>query len=206
MEENKKKLGWVTKIISGEEEAGLSYLSVQHDFGTNPNLVALDIGGGSTEIISKESGVSLELGTVVLTESYLKSDPPQEVEMTRLTKAIDQSLLSLNPKPYTTSPVLIALAGTATTLSSVNQKMKIWDPKKIQGSKISMTELDRMIQLFQRSTHDALRMTPGMVPGREDTILAGSLILRAVMEKLGVHFIVVSDRGLRYGLFYQEFS
>jgi exopolyphosphatase/guanosine-5'-triphosphate,3'-diphosphate pyrophosphatase len=101
---------------------------------------------------------------------------------------------------------LVALAGTATTLSSINQKMAKWDPDKIQGSRISMNELDRMISMFRRMTHDSLRTTPGMVPGREETLLAGSLILKAVMDKLGVNQVTVSDRGVRYGLFYQEFS
>ena len=98
------------------------------------------------------------------------------------------------------------LAGTATTLSSVNQKMEKWEPEKIQGSKITFKELEGMISLFRHMTHDALRRTPGMVPGREDTILAGALILKEVLKKIGVEETVVSDRGLRYGLFYREFS
>lgn len=166
------------------------------------NLVTLDIGGGSTEIISKEGGVSLELGTVVLTERHLRHAPPTESEILE----IDEIILSqLGRVTRPSSVTLVALAGTATTLSSINQKLAIWDPSKIQGSQISMKELDQMISMFRRMTHDALRMTPGMVPGREDTLLAGALILKAVMEKLGAHFVIVSDRGLRYGLFYQEF-
>ncbi len=207
MQEIQERFGWKTRIISGEEEARLSYLSVERDFAAqHSNLVALDIGGGSTEIISEQSAVSLDLGTVVLTEKYLQQDPPTEGEFKEVIRVIKSKIPPNPPLTKGGRGDLIALAGTATTLSSINQRLAKWDPKKIQGSKITIQELNRVIARFRLMTHDALRMTPGMVPGREDTILAGTLILKAVMERLGVDFVVVSDRGLRYGLFYREFS
>lgn len=208
MEKIKNQFGWETKIISGEEEARLSSLSVERDFlGQYQNLVALDIGGGSTEVSSPGSKVqSLSLGTVDLTERFLKSDPPKLEEISSLCEEI-RNILSFKLKAQDSGlRTLVALAGTATTLSAINQKLKEWDPKKIQGSVIKRAELKTMIDLLRRSTHEERRRIVGMVPGREETLLAGSLILEAILENLSVDRVIVSDRGLRYGLFYQEFS
>ncbi len=207
MEEIGRRFGWETRIISGEEEARLSFLSVERDFGSqHKNLIALDIGGGSTEIISEEGGVSLELGTVVLTEKYLRQDPPTEGEFKDVIHVIKSKIPPNPPLTKGGRGDLIALAGTVTTLSSVNQHLERWDPEKIQGSIITLSELESMITLFRRTTNEERRAIPGMIHGREETILAGSLILKAVMEKLGVQEVIVSDRGLRYGLFYDHFG
>lgn len=215
MGEIQNRFGWETRILTEDDEARLSFLSVERDFGDRyPLLVALDIGGGSTEIVSKAGGVSLELGTVALTEKFLRHDPPSENEIAKVISAIDRTLSPLplsppllNKERGTGGEVsLVGLAGTVTTLSAINQRMKKWDPKKIQGSTFTLSELEKMISLLRRTTNEERRAIPGMVPGREDTLLAGALILRAVMNKLGSNRVIVSDRGLRYGLFYQEFS
>ena len=199
---------WEVKIISGEEEARLSYLSVKNDFSKRySNLVALDIGGGSTEIISKGGAVSLELGTVVLSEKIFRHDPVTNEEVQEAEKTIrDRLITPPHPPSYLKRGALIALAGTATTLSSINQKLARWDPEKIQGSTITLQELEAMIALLRSTKNEARKTIVGMVPGREDTLLAGSLILHEVMKSLGVDSVVVSDRGLRYGIFYDRFS
>jgi len=199
-----KEIGIRIEIISGDEEARLSFLSATRDFPERPNPVVLDIGGGSTEIISKENRVSLELGSVVLTERHLKHDPPLDGEVRALSLEIDRTL-SLRPKPYPLNPTLIALAGTVTTLSAIKQKLKVWDGAKVQGSILTAADLAEMIPLFRRTTNEERKTIPGMIPGREDTLLAGTMILQAIMKKIKVDRVTVSDRGLRYGLFYEQF-
>jgi exopolyphosphatase/guanosine-5'-triphosphate,3'-diphosphate pyrophosphatase len=198
-----KELGFRIEIISGEDEARLSYLSVETDFPQYKNLIALDIGGGSTEIIWKEGAVSLDLGAVVLTERIVKHDPPTEDEIEALVKEIDRVIASVGAG-FKPAPTLVGLAGSVTTLSAIKQKLAVWDGARVQGSILTSADLEEMIALFRRTTNEERRSIVGMVRGREDTILAGTLILKKVMEKLGVEEVTVSDRGLRYGLFYQR--
>lgn len=211
-----KETGICIEVISGEEEARFSYLSVERDFGRDhSNLIALDIGGGSTEIISKEGGISLDLGAVVLTESIVRHDPPTEGEIKKMVGEIDTQT---SPRRLKASPLsllrrgdggevaLIGLAGSVTTLSAIKQKLVAWDGTKVQGSILTMGDIDPMISLFRRTTNEERSTIPGMVAGREDTILAGTLILKKVMERLGTDRVIVSDRGLRYGLVYEVLS
>ena len=202
-----KELGFRIEIISGKDEARLSYLSVETDFPRYKNLVALDIGGGSTEIISKREKVSLDLGAVVLTERIVRHDPPTDGEAKLMVDEIDRVVGAGFPRPgrENRAPTLIGLAGSVTTLSAIKQKLVVWDGARVQGSILTSADLDEMITLFRRTTNEERRAIVGMVRGREDTILAGTLILRKVIEKLGVEKVTVSDRGLRYGLFYERF-
>ncbi|MBI1910016.1 MAG: Ppx/GppA family phosphatase [Deltaproteobacteria bacterium] len=202
-----EKTGIRIEIISGEEEACLSYASVLKDFGDrHKNLMALDIGGGSTEIISVDGAVSLPLGCVELTERFLTSDPVRPTEIKYAYDIIENGLAGKGGRSDGSSQLtLVALAGTATTLSAINQKLPLWDPAKIQGSIITKTELDRMTkELAQKTIVDRKKIT-GMVPERADTLLAGAMILQKVMEQYRIEKVLVSDRGLRFGLFYKRF-
>ena len=196
----KKELGIAIEIISGEEEAKLSYLSVKTDFGNVPNLVALDIGGGSTEIISEETSVSLDLGAVVLTERYFRHDPPTPEEVRSVIEKIEGTLEGHAAFEMTIPLNLVGLAGSVTTLSALHQKLPTWDGPRVQGSKLLRSDIDSMIEVFRRTTIGEKSKMIGMVKGREDTILAGTLILQSIMSHLKVDEIIVSDRGLRFGL------
>lgn len=197
-----KETGLRIEIIPGEEEARLSWLSVATDFPNEKNRVALDIGGGSTEIITEKGAVSLDLGAVILTERIVKHDPPTEGEVQRMVDSIGATLRGCHIVGQTrgSAPTLIGLAGSVTTLSAIKQGLTVWDGAKVQGSLLTLKEIDRMISLFRRTTNEERRTIPGMVAGREDTILSGTFILKMVMEKIGTDRVIVSDRGLRYGV------
>ncbi|MDO8461836.1 MAG: Ppx/GppA phosphatase family protein [Deltaproteobacteria bacterium] len=223
VEEILRETGIKVEIISGEDEALYSYTSVLKDFGSqHQNLMALDIGGGSTEIISINGSVSLPLGCVELTERYLISDPVTPQEMKRVYEIIEKvlanpSLPPLTPREGTLLPplgvrggqgelALVGLAGTCTTLSAINQKLTVWNPAKIQGSILTLKELPEITQQLATSTIAERKQMTGMVPERADTLLSGAMILQKVMEKVGVEKLLVSDRGLRFGLFIKKFS
>jgi len=199
-----KETGVSIRIISGQEEARLSYLSAAHDFGTRENLFVLDIGGGSTEIISKDSAVSMDLGVVSLTESIVRNDPPTEEEISAMEKEIERHVGAGFPRPGPAVPTLIALAGSVTTLSAIKQKLAVWDGDKVQGSVLSLRDLDSMIDTFRKTTNEEKGRLAGMVKGREDTILAGTLIVRRILKELKLSELTVSDRGLRFGLIYES--
>ncbi len=201
------RFGWETRLLSGDEEARLSYLSVTHDFGQD-NLVALDIGGGSTEVINQNGGVSLELGAVVLSEQFLKHIPPTPEEFQVLRDYVAQEVtigLCRGVLPYAPTPTLVGLAGSVTTLAAIHQGLTTWTPELIQGAILKRTDVETWITRFSQMPLEALRALPGMVKGREDTILAGTLLLHQIMLALQVDQVLVSDRGVRYGLFYESF-
>ncbi|QQR79506.1 MAG: Ppx/GppA family phosphatase [Deltaproteobacteria bacterium] len=205
----KNKTDIEVRIISGDEEARLSYLSAEHDFGAqHPDLYVLDIGGGSTEIISKEGGVSFDVGAVILTESLVKHDPVTEEEFLEMKNKIEKIVGAQfiapgrdQSRPYE-NPTLIGLAGSVTTLSAIKQSLKEWDGSKVQGSLLTIQDIDGFVELFRKTKNEERRTIVGMVKGREDTILAGTLILQCIMKKLAVSEVIVSDRGLRCGLLY----
>lgn len=202
VERVKKETGIEIRIISGEEEARLSYLSAAHDFGDSNDLYVLDIGGGSTEVISKQSAVSMDLGGVVLSESIVKHDPPTDEEFKTMEKEIEKAVGA--NLVFALNATLVGLAGSVTTLSAIKQGLVAWDGAKVQGSILTMQDVDGFIALFRKTTNAEKSKIPGMVKGREDTILAGTMILKAVMEALGVDRVTVSDRGLRFGLIYES--
>lgn len=209
--------GFKLEIIPGSKEAELAYLSAMLDFGEKfSNLVVLDIGGGSTELIwqteqngdsAKLQTLSMKMGSVRLTEEFLKQDPVIQSEYSQMRQFIDEKLsshlnhLQFSPKNFT----LIGLAGTVITLSAIDQKLSPYDPNKIQGAVLQHASLkDILRKLKERSLEERKKMT-GMEPKRADVLLAGASILDCVMEKLGSDHLIVSDRGIRYGLFYQRF-
>jgi len=210
--------GFKLEIISGTKEAELAYLSAMLDFGEQySHLVVLDIGGGSTELIwqteqngntAKLQTLSMKMGSVRLTEEFLKSDPVVQSEYAALRQHIDEKLrhhLSTlqAPKPPLT---LVGLAGTVTTLSAIDQRLAPYDSEKIQGARLSQNSLKEIIRkLKERGLEERKQMT-GMEPKRADVLLAGATILDCAMTHLGVDELVVSDRGIRYGLFYQRFG
>jgi len=197
----KNESGITIEIISGDEEARLSYLSVEMDFGkSHKNICALDIGGGSTEIISKEGGISLDVGAVILTESIVRHDPITGEEYRMMGNKIDEAFAGTRLIAPGHEATLVGLAGSVTTLSAIKQKLSSWDGAKVQGSILTLGDIESMLSLFQNSTVAEKTKITGMVKGREDTILAGTLILKKVMKRLKVDQVIVSDRGLRYGL------
>lgn len=210
--------GFKLEIISGTKEAELAYLSAMLDFGEQySNLVVLDIGGGSTEVIwqteqngntAKLQTISMKMGSVRLTEEFLIADPVVQNEYLAMRQYIDEKLRNHFSNLQAPNPPmnLVGLAGTVTTLSAIDQKLSPYDSDKIQGALLSHASLKEILRkLKDRSIEERKKML-GMEPKRADVLLAGATILDCVMTQLGVHELIVSDRGIRYGLFFQRFA
>jgi exopolyphosphatase/guanosine-5'-triphosphate,3'-diphosphate pyrophosphatase len=209
--------GFRVEVITGKKEAELAYLSALLDFSeTHSNLVVVDIGGGSTEIIwqkevqgdvARLQMVSMKMGSVRLTENFLKNDPVQNGEYEELTTLIDERLTHDLDSLAPPSPplALIGLAGTVTTLSALNQKLQPYDSSRIQGATLTHEALKGLIQEMKTKNLDERRQMVGMEPKRADVLLAGAAILEAVMRKFKTDQVIVSDHGIRFGLFYQKF-
>ncbi len=195
-------LGVPVRIISGEEEARLSYRSVALEEPAGP-LHVIDIGGASTELVSGEgteirSAVSHPIGSVRLTERHVL-DPAAPVP-TGTVEAIEaDALAAFASQPLEPHPVLHGLAGTITTCAALLLDLEAYDRDRVHGSSFARAEIvalrDRMASLPL-----AERTGPVLAPGRADVIVAGLTILLAALAHCGAETLAVRDRGLRYAL------
>ncbi len=206
-------LGTRPRVIDGELEAALtcqgalSGLSVElASAGSEPEpIVVFDVGGGSTELIETtltrprqaRCWQSLDVGSVRLTERCFRSDPPEPGELERARALVREALRSWQrPQPAR----VVGVAGTVTTLSALAQALPRYDSTRVHGSTLP---LDRVVTLTERlaqvPTAERARI-PALEPGRADVIVAGGLLVAAVLEHLGAESCLVSERGVRWGL------
>jgi exopolyphosphatase/guanosine-5'-triphosphate,3'-diphosphate pyrophosphatase len=207
---SKERLNLPIEIISGEEEAQLSFLAVAKDLqGVDNSIFVVDVGGGSTEFILGKGGqisqwISLPLGSVRFTERFLLSDPVREEEWKKMEGEIHQSLLKVSfvKKPFT----MVAVGGTATTLASVEQGLEEFIPGKIHHFVLKKEALEKQVLLYRSKTIAGRRQIPGLPPARAEVILAGAAILYMAMTKIGCPSVMISCHGVRYGILYRKLN
>lgn len=206
----KQRAGVAAEILSGDEEARLSFASAYADFGGTGPMVAIDIGGGSTEFIFGDAaGVisfrkSFDVGSVRMTERFLAGDPPEPDELARL-----EAFLRETFKPLPRPPPgfrFVGVAGTVTTVCAVAKKIEPYDATLVHGAELSRAEIDSTVQRLAHLPVMLRRTLPGLQPKRADVIVAGGLILRAAIDCLEATSVTVSDRGLRWGLLADRFG
>jgi exopolyphosphatase / guanosine-5'-triphosphate,3'-diphosphate pyrophosphatase len=205
----KQRTGVTLEIISGQAEAQLSYLSTRKGLGISPaeKLLIVDIGGGSTELIEAEPDhalevVSLQLGSVRLTERIIHHDPPLANEAEMVRAVVDRSLRELgwNYRPAE----MVGIAGTVTTLCAIALGLERYSPESVHGYRLAAAEILRLIELLGSMPLERRKQLPGMEPGRADVLFAGAVILERVMNYFGCGEVTVSDQGVRWGLMWRE--
>jgi exopolyphosphatase/guanosine-5'-triphosphate,3'-diphosphate pyrophosphatase len=195
--------GFAISVLSGEDEARLSYRGAVSGLSSGERTVVLDIGGGSTEIIAGEGEsilfhTSRDVGAVRLTERFFRHDPPLPEEIQSALSAIRASCADLPPLDETRSR-LVGVAGTATTLALLDQGVETFDPAAITNYRLSRQAVDRLFVLLSSKRAQDIRVLSAAMQGRADVITAGTLILRCLIEQFGFAEMIVSERGLRYG-------
>jgi exopolyphosphatase / guanosine-5'-triphosphate,3'-diphosphate pyrophosphatase len=203
----RKRCGLDVEVLPGEEEARLSYLAVLSGLGAGKGrVVVFDTGGGSTEFIFGNGEeildrYSLNVGSRQPTEEFCKSDPVTADELAAMVAYLEGEFARLEPGVDS----LVGMGGTVTGLGAVYHKMEVYDPDAIQGSVLTLAEVERQIEIYRSQTIEERRHTVGLMPKRADIILAGAAIVMTVMRKLGATELTISDRGLRHGLFYDRY-
>ena len=206
----KEKLDLSIEIISGEEEAQLSFLAVTRDLNdSEQSILVVDVGGGSTEfILGRNDGitqwVSLPMGSVRFTERFLKSDPVRKEEWEELEKEFRKFLTEI-PRPLQPFS-MVAVGGTATALASVEQGLDQFVYEKIHHFILEREALKNQLDLYRFRTIEERRKIPGLSSARADVILAGGAILFQAMIQLDCPSVLVSAHGVRYGLLYKKIS
>lgn len=204
-----KECGITPRVIGEQEEALLSFLSVQQDPHMPTAAMVMDVGGGSTEYTFRKGEdqsqplelISLPLGALRLTEEFLH-DPPALDEVTKLRNKIDKTILQI---PRHIVGGLVGIGGTATTLGSMRLGLDVFDQERIHGLQLTIDKLRAQVEELQEKDLTTRKQIKGLPAERADIVLAGAMIILSSMERLKKETIHISCHGLRYGLFYQRF-
>jgi len=203
----KGEAGFDVEVITGDEEARRTLLGIRS--GLPPgvtDMLALDIGGGSTEFILDRPGQapivrSIDIGVVRLCERLLHHDPPtsEEIHQAREWIARETKSAVTEMTGYATA-AFVGTAGTITALAAMAQKLPAYDPARIHNYRLTLATVQKLEQtLLTRKKADRIGL-PGLEKNREEVIAAGAIIIRTVMETLGMASVLVSDLGLREGV------
>lgn len=203
----KDETGIDVRIISGTEEAELSFDAARAEFGDD--IIVVDIGGGSTEFIwMTKTGLhtqSLLLGAVILQEEYGRNDPLDARDAVEMEGAVLQSLGEI---PHTAiaetfNKRLVGIAGTVTTLAAMKLKLKQYDHEQVHGHVLTLTDVERIIGELLPLTIEERKKLPGLEPKRADVIYPGAVILEEAMEHFGKDKVTACHHGIRWGLAYR---
>jgi len=207
--------GLVPEVISGAEEARLVHCSAWSDFGSPDRPIAvLDVGGGSTELTwgagpDPAGRRSFQIGAVRLTERIPAGDPPSSAQLAALragARAALAEVAEIRASGSLASARLVGVAGTVTTLAAVSQALAVYDAQRVHGSELHRDALEEILaRLAAMPVADRTRV-PGMEPKRADVIVAGALVVLEAMSLGGFTRLIVSDRGVRWGLLRDRFG
>lgn len=194
------------RVISGEEEARLTWIGALGELSLPDGPVGVvDLGGGSTELVLGEgprigSRVSLELGSVRLTEQFFGPEPKRyrPADLARLRAYVDETVATYQWQVLPRS--LVAVAGTATTLAAMALGLTRWDRDRVHGSRLTRGTLRRQIDQLLSAGPRERRDLSAVSPERADFLLAGACVLEAVATSAHKDSLRVSDGGVRHGV------
>jgi len=203
----KREAGLEVEVITGEEEARRILLGIRSGLAAGvAGILALDIGGGSTEFILDQPGRppivrSIDIGVVRLSERILQHDAPTEEEIRQAREWIRKNTASaMTDMSRAIGLAFVGTAGTITSLAAMAQKLPAYEPACIHNYRLKRDTVMRLEQELLSRTSTEREGMPGLERGREEVIAAGAVILRTVMEMLEQDEVLVSDFGLREGV------
>ena len=198
-------LGVGPEVITGDEEARLSFLGAVTGLRAEPPYLVFDIGGGSTEFVTGDSevehAISMDIGCVRMTERHLRGDPPTAAEIeaaTRdITAAVERALAAV---PGRDARTVVGLAGTVTTVTALALGLPAYEASRIHHARVGRDAVARVTtDLLAMPVAQRLAL-PVMHPGRADVIGAGALILRTILELSGAAELVASEHDILDGI------
>jgi len=183
--------GFVTRELSGDDEGELTRRGVANGRELGEGTLVVDVGGGSTELITADHRASLDLGSVRLTERHLRSDPPTDEELDAAARAVWAELPALEPDGA------IGVAGTITTLAAL--ELGRYDPQDVHGHHLSRAAVEAQLARLAALPLAQRRELPGLEPERAPVIVAGVVIVREVLDRYGLAGLDVSERDILHG-------
>ncbi len=203
--ELRERFGLQAQLLTGEEEAHLTYLGATAARPSDEPTLVFDIGGGSTELIvgsgaSVDFHTSLPAGTIRHSERHLTTDPPNPSELEDLAADIRGLVEAATAARDGAPPVrAIGTAGTPTSLAAIHQELEPYDPDRVHGYRLGLRGIQRMLSRLASVPLAERLDIPGLHPGRAPTIVAGTVILVQVMRAFGFDEVEVSERDILHG-------
>jgi exopolyphosphatase/guanosine-5'-triphosphate,3'-diphosphate pyrophosphatase len=205
-------MGVRPEVISGTREGYLTFVGATYGY-CDTRLLVVDVGGGSTELVlgsacpdaqgrgvEIEAARSIDVGSRRVSELYLHSDPPTARELDRAAGWIADELRPYFAALHNRPSVMLAVAGTATTLASIDLALDPYDPERVHGYRIGGHSLLGMLERLSAMTLEERRHVVGLEPERAGVIVGGALILQSVMAYAGLSSTLVSEHDILYGM------
>lgn len=202
-----RQTGLEIQILSGEEEARRTILGIRSGLPAGvSDVLALDIGGGSTEFILDRPGQtpmmrSVDIGVVRLCERLLRHDPPTSEEIHQAREWVRaETVAAVGEMTLPVGLTFVGTAGTITSLAAMAQQLPTYEPARIHNYRLARTVVEELESTLLARTKSERVGLPGLEANREEVIAAGAIILRTVMETVKIPSLLVSDLGLREGV------
>ncbi|WP_369144618.1 exopolyphosphatase [Streptomyces sp. R44] len=198
-------LGVEPEVITGDQEAEFSFTGATGELHGDDRRLVVDIGGGSTEFVvgnkHVEAARSVDIGCVRLTERHVRHDPPTAEEVAAIRADVRTALdLAAETVPIDAAETLVGLAGSVTTVAAIALGLPEYDSEKIHHARISAAQVAEVTERLLASTHEERAAIPVIHPGRIDVIIAGALVLREIVERVGAPEVVVSEHDILDGI------
>lgn len=208
LERVEREVGLSLRILEGDEEAFYGVIGALGAIPLREGAV-VDIGGGSAQVSQVRGrrfarGQALTLGALALSERFIQSDPVSKTELKAVQDEIERQLDGVAWLREERGPV-VGLGGTIRNLAKIEAARQKSPLQSINGLTLSLGALDAIIAQLSELPLSQRRRLPGLVRDRADIILPGALVIRAVLHRLGQNQLLISESGLREGLFFEEF-
>ncbi len=200
-----ERTGVAAEVLTGDAEAATAFAGATRSVDGAPPYLVLDIGGGSTELITGTEGpealASHQIGCVRLTERCLAGDPPTEQELAGARAVAREELgAAIARTQAATARTVIGVAGTVTTLAALHLGLPFYDAGRIHGTRLPRAAVDELTDALARQPAAARAELGPMAPGREDVIVGGAIVLREAMALLEGDEVLVSEADILDGL------
>jgi len=194
------------ELLSGDEEAALSFLGATAGLREPTPYLVVDVGGGSTEFVvgtdKPEGLISIDIGCVRLTEQFLQSDPPEPEELSNAVSAVRDHLADVGREVpgVAGAATLVGVAGTVTTLAAIELGLTTYDPNVVHHFRLSRQAAEDVFRTLATEPIAQRRHNPGLDPGRVDVIVGGAVIVVSILRHFGFAEMLVSETDILDGL------
>jgi exopolyphosphatase / guanosine-5'-triphosphate,3'-diphosphate pyrophosphatase len=202
----KQRLGVLPDVISGPTEAHLSFLgALSRVTPEGQPVLVMDIGGGSTELITGSAAgeiyraISIDIGSVRVTERFLKQNPVADDDLARASEYVDD-LLAGSGVEFASIGTWIGVGGTATTLAGVYLELEHYDREQVHGAVIPLPAVQALLHRLAKMTVEEIKAMPSMHPGRADVITGGALVEARTAARLNVADLIISESDILDGI------
>ena len=200
--------GVTLAVIPGQREAALSFRGASSDFA-GENLLVVDVGGGSTEVVAGRAGAdpfkshSFDIGCRRVTERFFSADPPTDRELAQarawIRAGMEPFFAAVHAEGFVPDR-LVAVAGTATSVVSIHERMEVYDAARVHKAVVSRAVLDEVCDRLRSCTLEQRKQVVGLDPGRAPVIVAGLVILQEVLDLAEARSFTVSETDILHGM------